>query len=405
MSNNNFRHNNSSGQFNNRNFNNNRNYNNNTSGQFINKNYKKNFESNETNSISETHIELEVKKQVINYIYQSVNLSKYKYKILEFESDLPLLKETKYFVSANYNGIHSLLVFIKLQNKFYSFIIDRKTMFYKVDQIDFNKVKFITANIRLDDTIYNGTIFDGVLLYNNNHRQNNYQNKIFIINDAYYFRGANLINEKINFKMINLSSYIDTYYKADNYMNNISVMINKVYEMSETKKLINVYTTNSKFSTNIKGIAFYPEISGTKLIYLYNNNTVITEEGDTKSAAPEMSPIVKTVKPTINTDNLEFVFKMKNTDIVDVYNLYLAEYFTQNNKSYVKCKKFCIAYIPTNECSEFCKNLFKNDEDVYVECKYIPDKDKWIPLKQVFDKKRLDQLAIVEQKIGKKIDN
>lgn len=392
------------GQQNFRNFNN-----------FNNRQHNSGFNKNYNNSSSVHEIDTEIKQQIINYVYQQVDLSNYKYKLLEYENDLHLLKDNKHFVSANYNGINSLLVFIKMRNKFYSFIIDRKTLCYNLNQVDVSKVKFISINVRLDETIYNGTILDGVLLYNSNHHNNNNnnQNKIFVINDAYYFRGTNMIGDKINHKMINLSSYVDSYFKQDTYLNNIVFIVNKVYEMSEIKKVINIYMTESKYKSSIKGISFYPEISGTKLIYLYNNNTVITDEGDAQIQT--VSPIVKNMRPIalnntsastcITNENLVFTFKIKNTEIVDVYNLYLIEGFQQDGKIYAKSKKICIAYIPTNECSEFCKSLFSNNNNnsVFVECKYLSEKDKWLPIKQVFDKTRPDELCVVEQKLGKSI--
>ena len=89
---------------------------------------------------------------------------------------------------------------------------------------------------------------------------------------------------------------------------------------------------------------------------------------------------------------------MKKTEIIDVYHLYLGQKVIEGEKKLFKYKKIGIAYIPTRECSFFCKDLFcKTTEDyVLVECKYDSNKDRWIPFKQSIDKKRPDLIDKIE---------
>ena len=58
-----------------------------------------------------------VKQQLINFVYNSIELYNYKYKLIEYEADLSLLKEKKWYLSANYNGIPGLLVFYKIKRQ------------------------------------------------------------------------------------------------------------------------------------------------------------------------------------------------------------------------------------------------------------------------------------------------
>lgn len=340
-------------------------------------NYK--FRDNDNDVNIETY-DNATKHHILDYLYRSIELSNYKYKLIEYEYDITLLKEKRYYVSPNYNGIHGLLIFIKLQDKYRSCIIDRKTLTYNQGQLDIDKVKFIPVTIRLDISIYNGTIIDGVLLYNNVDGVKN-----FVVNDLYLFRGQNLINDKITNKMINAASYIDNI-KGDTSTDTMIIIPNKLYNMHEINQLINMYIPKSKYSKSIKGIAFYPEVSGTKLIYLYNN---CSHEEDIIE-----EPVKPVRQPNIVVSETEItaVFKLKKTDIVDVYNIYLGEKAIQDGKKIFKYKKMGIAYIPTKECSYFCKDLFNKTEgdSVLVECKYDSGKNKWVPYKQVLDKKRPD---------------
>lgn len=345
----------------------------------------------------------EIKHLLLTYIYDTIELSNYKYKLLELEYDLPLLKEKKFYVSPNYNGIHSLLVFIKIKDKFLSFIVDRKTLTYNVNQIDYNKVKIIPVHYRLDESIYNGTILDGVLLYNNIDGL-----KHFVINDVYYFRGKDTTNDKITNKMLSFTTYLETI-KDDPSTNNLIFILNKLYELKDIQQLVNVYIPKSKYNKSIKGISFYSEYSGTKLIYLYNNCSQDNRQDEpvhnnkfmnssNKDVVMEKPKEIRQSNITITNDNLTAVFKMKKTETVDVYNLFLGEKSVEGQKKLFKYKKIDIAYIPTKECSFFCKDAMSKTaaDGILVECKYDNVKSKWIPFKLITDKKRPDTIDKIE---------
>lgn len=360
--------------------------------------------------------DINTKKEILTYVYNTIELSNYKYKLVEYEYDLGLIKEKKFYVSPNYNGIHSLLIFAKIRNQFLSFIIDRKTLTYNINQIDYDKVKIIPIYHRFDEEIYKGTIFDGVLLYNNIDGMKN-----FVINDIYYLRGKYLSDDKISNKMLNISTYLDNVNqtaKNDTKMNNIVFIVNKLYELKDIQQLVNAYIPKSKYSKSIKGIAFYPEFSGSKLIYLFNNCNADKEQQQspqtqqqTKSEIATHSPIIPTStytqepvkqqpKTNINVDvnNLSAIFRMKKTETIDVYNLFIGEKYNEGDKKLFKYKKIDIAYVPTKECSHFCKEAFDkaDDDNVLVECKYIPEKKKWTPVKVADNKKRPDLIEKIQ---------
>jgi hypothetical protein len=73
-----------------------------------------NYKSNNYNSNYEYH---DIQK-IIDYIYSTTEISRFKYKILEYENDLNILTTQKYYISANFSGTSSLLVFIKILDKF-----------------------------------------------------------------------------------------------------------------------------------------------------------------------------------------------------------------------------------------------------------------------------------------------
>ena len=207
-----------------------------------------------------------IKEQLLNFIYRKLDVSRYKYKLLEFEKDLDQLKNTK-FISPNYNGINSLLVFTRLKDKFYSFTVDRRTLKYNIKQIDISTIKLIPVNVRLDESIYDGTVIDGVILYNNPNKDRR-RKKIYVINDIYMFQGNICSAEIMTNKIMNMNAYLDHNYKKDDQFNNIEFIVNTFYELKDMGPLVNTNIPKSTYRNSIKGIAFFPERSGTKYIYL-----------------------------------------------------------------------------------------------------------------------------------------
>lgn len=336
-----------------------------------------------------------IKEQLLNFIYKKLDVSRYKYKLLEFEKDLDQLKNTK-FISPNYNGINSLLVFTRLKDKFYSFTVDRRTLKYNIKQIDISTIKLIPVNVRLDESIYDGTVIDGVILYNNPNKDRR-RKKIYVINDIYMFQGNICSAEIMTNKIMNMNAYLDHNYKKDDQFNNIEFIVNTFYELKDMGPLVNTNIPKSTYRNSIKGIAFFPERSGTKYIYLYSNCTNMKQDNnqeqlEIKENSPKEKIEVRKPKIIAPTESIEAVFRMKQTDVVDVFNLYLSTLIEKDNKKFVKYVKYGIAYIQTVESSYFCKDLFKSEgkDTVLVKCKYIPDKNKWVPFEHITDKKLPD---------------
>ncbi len=339
--------------------------------------------------------DIETKRMLINYISNTINLSNYKYKLLEYEQDLQLLKEKKHIIAPNYAGTNGLLVFIKIQEKYLSFIVDRRPLTYKLAHIDMGKVRLTPVNCRLDESIYKGTIIDGVLLFNDNNKT-----KKFIINDVYHFKGSDMTKTRIVNKILNISTYLDTVMTKDSNMNNITLTVNKLCDMSNIEQVLSESIPNK----GILGLSFYPEYSGMKLIYLFNNDcepqtttydstpnsTLPTQTFPTQPLPTQIFPKQTKPRPTFHNTNLT-TFKIKQTESVDVYYLYLGAIEEQ----LFTYKKIGIAYIPTMTCSAFCRKLFQESHSshILVDCEYCVEKDGWIPIKANTYKRRPDLIT------------
>lgn len=329
---------------------------------------------------------IQTKKKLINYIINNVQLSKFNYKIIKFREDLELLKGNNYYIAPNYNGINSLMVFTKFKNNYYSLIIDKRKNIN-----DTNNVKIIPIDIRLNKSIYNGTILDGVLLYNPNN--NNNKSKTFVVNDIYYFCGENAMDDNVKDKLDKFSVFIKHSFKNDYHMNSCTFIVNSFYNCSQIKKLINIYIPESSHRKSIKGISFFPERSGTRLIYLYSNS--ITQKEQDNINHHKINPI--DIKGDVTA-----TFKIKKTDNVDVYYLFMIKKMKRDNKKVIKYVTFNdnlkLAKLPSIETSLFCKRLFESDnKNILVKCKFV--KGGWVPYKMV-NKKYPDTVKQVYTLLG-----
>ena len=343
-----------------------------------------------------------VKQQLISYIYSTVELFNFKYKLMEYDNDLPLLLKAKHFVSANYSGSNCLLVFIKVKEKYLSYLIDRKTLSYDKNHINYDNLKMFSVNIRLDESIYKGTIFDGIFIQNN-------RTRTYVITDAYQFRGQNTFNDKIQYKIMNIVAYLNANLKEDVMMNNLKLTVNKLYDIEETETLISKTIPEAK-NVLIKGITFYPEISGTRLIFMFNNEVVKQENNininqnnnsyhdnvDNLRSRTSVRYIAKS-----NIVHVIATFELKKTPDTDVYKLFLVESVNRDGRMIKQSKKMGIAYIPSTECSVMCRNIFAKNVDtrVLMKCKFISDKNKWVPIEQDTVSKYPSDILDVEQKM------
>jgi hypothetical protein len=363
----------------------------------------------------------------VEHVYNSIDLSRFRYELLEFKNELPQLLEKKYYVSPNFSGSNCLLVFSKIKDKYYQFLIDRKTLSYNSKKINYDMIKLMYVDIKLDINIYKdrGSIFDGVLIQNNN-------KKIFIITDVYMFKGQDTIDTPINLKLLSVSTYFNSTYKKDKN-NDMRIMINDLYELDEIDTLINNKIPENK-EFLIKGICFFPEHSGTKKIFMFDNksrsnnitndkklpqktnNTPLLNNSSNKNQTnpnqqiqqnitPNIKPvqnnnppqkssldpqmIISTIKkeekmiymPKPGKMDTEYVFEMKKTDIIDVYNLYIVEPTIKDGRTLLKRIKTGLAFVSGLERSKWCQEVMNEcNGSTLVNCKFHDEKQKWEPI-------------------------
>jgi hypothetical protein len=312
----------------------------------------------------------DLKKYIIDYLYNKLELYNYRFIILENEETLNKLSENEHYVSPNYKGYNYLLLFLKINNKKYNIIINKKKLSYQKNKLEINNLNIASLYIDCPDEFYNGTILDGKLIspYSNN---NNY---IFLITDYYYL----------------MDDTIDKYIKMDiidklNHINNIikniktkhfDILINKLYTYYNIEHLIKNELPNIKIP--ILGIIFYPKKSGIQILFNENNKeTIIINNNETID-----NNSINIIQDFLNIiKNRNYVYENSK----EYKNLWLIKtnttdvYYVHDN---LNNDKIGIALIPNIKTSHMCFDLI-NDKPVKFKCIYNNEFNKWQPIEPI----------------------
>jgi hypothetical protein len=191
---------------------------------------------------------MDIKQQVIDYLYNKVDLTKYRYIMLNNINKLKFLQENEHYVSPNFKGYNYLLIMLNINNTKYCVLLDRKKLSYHKDQLDIKNLQLININVNASESMYRGTIIDGKLININKEYS-------FLIQDCFYLMGNKLLEMEIHQKLQHIDSILKNNFPKElngKYCNNFDFKINKLYNYSELVELIytiilNHYPTILKF--------------------------------------------------------------------------------------------------------------------------------------------------------------
>jgi hypothetical protein len=232
-----------------------------------------------------------------------------------------------------------------------------------------------------------------------------------MITDAFMLNGKSLITMDYKTKMYMMEELVKSFLPENggcsDGINNVNVYVSRPFEINQFNSLFSEYITSNITKYNIKGITFYPNISGTKLIYIFdkgddklrNDLCTNTYKHDTNKHDTNKHDTNKhdtnkheDIKSTDNS-NLKIVYKyelvnfednklvecnleMHKTDIPDVFKLFG---IFLDKGVYIK-RRIGIAYIPSYKLSLKCKSHFMNKNVIIFTCKLDVNKNKWIPV-------------------------
>ena len=154
-----------------------------------------------------TDNEKDIKNKIIEYLYNTLNLSKYRYEMLNNIQKLKFLQENEHWVSPNYKGHSYFLIFMSIYNKSYCVIINRKKLSYHKNQIDLHTTFIVRLLVNTNSTMFTGSIFEGKIIQKDN---DNY----FLIQDCFYLMGKKILDMEMEEKMSHLDNILKTHFSV-----------------------------------------------------------------------------------------------------------------------------------------------------------------------------------------------
>ena len=314
----------------------------------------------------------EIKRKIIDYLYLKLDLSKFRYIILNSIQKLKFLRDNDHYVSPNFKGYNYLILMLSINNINYCVAIDRKKLSYHKTQLDIKNIQIIQININTSDDLYNGTIFDGKLIHINNQY-------LFLIQDCFYLNGIQQIDIEMNQKINKLDIVLKENFKKDtkSYCDNFDFKLNKLYNYTDLETMIN-NLPNLHIPTN--GIIFYPKLSGINILHIekkpdkinISTTNVETIETNTYHVIHDFVDFLKSRSYSYELDGKYKILLLSRTTIPDVYDI------TEK----INGDKLGIALIPNLKISHLCDSII-NDTPVKFNCVYSIKFKKWIPLNTI----------------------
>ena len=340
----------------------------------------------------------------------SFNLNSKYYTFLN-KKNVNNLKESDFLVSLSTFGKKFILFITKYNTKNYCIFINKKNDTMTVTQLKFS------------DAIFDGTLFDGELVKNNNNKW------IFLINDIAYYKGTNIITSSFKYRCAVIKNILDNEYNNNDDIENQTFFISQkqYFDYKYIKDMVNFYMNElnykcsglyfksiNNFSDNY--LFIFPECrSDSKILnngITIDNKKVIIDQNDEDELFQDIesididelnntnSIIHSSINELIDSNDSKEItnnsileketccFLINSTSMPDIYELYC-----KNNSNNIE--KYSYASVPDIKTSDFLKIIMLNDSNIdihkkiengkaiYVECNYHKGFKKWIPFKQV----------------------
>jgi hypothetical protein len=326
------------------------------------------FGSNESYLITDYTI----KQNIIDYLYSSLNMSKHRFVMLNNINKLESLVTDIHYVSPSFKGFNYLLIFITLDNKKYCVAIDRRKLSYHKEQIDIKTVFMVKIHVKVSDSIFSGTIFDGKLIDSSN-------KFIFLIQDCFYLMGKKILDMEMTDKMNHLDNILKLHFINTTVCENFIFKLNKLYTYENLEELIKVIIP--KCNITIQGLVFYPPQSGISIIHIEKKNDKV----DIETTQPTQSVMVESKTYDLIYNFVDYLkartysyekgnktrqFYLCKSNIPDVYN-----YSEKENG-----ERLGIVHIPSIKISHLCVDNIGENQYVKFNCVYHTKFKKWIPV-------------------------
>lgn len=300
------------------------------------------------NTQADNLVETECKEKIIKILKSkySVDFKSNRAMILNQKS-LKFLKNP-HFISVKTTGTNYFLFLTNIDNVNYAFYIDRKI------KQGYTCPRIISVKYSFSDDVFKDTLFDGELIKDSSN------NWMFIISDLIISKG-NCLKETISNRINKLYEILDKNYRADQYLDICPLVVKRFFSYNEYNELLTQFLPNLKYG--IRGLYFNslnPKHANHLFLYPKESKTRVIKKVDSNV--------------NDNSESKELTFELKKTIHPEIYDLY----YLNEEKNTVKYQNARISSLKT---SKLVSKLFKENEIVYVLCKFNDKFNKWEPFK------------------------
>jgi len=334
------------------------------------KHYNQSNQSNQSQQIQSTdrikrdvfigeEVEYKLKNELLDYIYQNIDLYQLRYSILRTTEHAQQLKHQQFHVTPHYHGYNYLLIFKKLSNNITCiYLVYRIDLKFRREDNNTNQIRiYKLSNLNYLDNSdnldsFDNTIIDGKLVFKK-------EEKLFLISDIYYQKSIKILNIKIVDKLEQFKNEIN--YLSKLLSNYFEIKLIRLYIYSDMNELVYNKIKSSDFKIN--GLVFIPQRSNR--IFLYTND----EEFDNIKISPNLDnqTNIPNIKFPTNIDLEERTLLLQKTLIVDVYEVFTLD----------KTFRFGICHVPNIELSHKLRNYFETNNQLISKCVYDNKFSKW----------------------------
>lgn len=307
--------------------------------------------------------DLSIKNKIIDYLFNSLEMSKYRFNMLDNLQKLNFLKDNIHYVSPNFKGFNYFLIFTSINNINQCFVIDKKKLSYHRNKVNAKFINIYRIKIQSSQSLYNGTIFDAKLV-------RKHSKYIMLIKDCYIMMGNKVLTMEMSDKMKYINSIINTQFT--NSCKNFLIKVNRLYIYEDIDNIVNDIIP--KCDIDILGLVFFPKYSGVTTIYIDKKQDKIDIQNNTEQVTNESYNLIKNIVEFLSQRKYSYEegkhvkLHIKRTEITDVYNLY-----DEDNK-------IGIAHVPNMKTSLMLQKNVINDDKYFVNCVFNKKFNKYIPI-------------------------
>lgn len=304
---------------------------------------------------------------------------KFRFKVIQkhyekyVESTIVRLNNNPHMISVRTNGNPYLLYLTRFNFVNQCVFIDKKI------QQGYYFPRMIISKFRMDDDLFEGTLFDGEMVKDHN------GNWIFIISDVIGYNGTYLDNVNLVKRMNMIYNMLQTKFIPDDF-DVCKFQVKRYFRYDEIEQVITDFIPRLRYSC--RGIYFKPMFLKFRDILMNFDDNLIQKVMRTKYKSvsnflmlEDKEQIIADKKESMSRDNSsvfnakqtkEKLFYVKKTSQPDVYEIV----DTDGNNQQVAC-------IPTLKVSKMMREIFlmKNVTDkVLMRCEMSENFNRYVPV-------------------------